>query len=750
MSFSKKILLAIFLTSGLLVLASILGTYLALKGSMTRSFENRYEAVSQNLGETIEKLERGTDDMMNAALLALKYSLGSKPIPSDLELRGVARDLKVSSIEIVQASGEFIRATHYDLLKLPNLFSFCPDYRDLFIGSAPSVRTPFMPSVVDRKVLKYALLPTVDRKHVINVGMDVTYLGELFHTMMAADSNLSEVGIYTPSGRALGVLARHGDTLEDVTGRMPSPRDGTLGTGEELPIRREVRSNVTQCCECIGKGLVSGPNEPFHYVLRAKVSLIELHHALERLAQTLLVASALALVFAYFVSRAIAAKLTSRLNRIHQATARLSDLKDLSVRLEVDGQDEIAMIGSTVDRLLERLQKEQAEVLKAERARATARMARDVVHNIGSSLTTIEANVPALVGIPEQIRNALRKAAREIRERLQSLTDQARMAEDQLPKAGPLKATRAVQLTHEQMLCIVKEVVDSRRSALHNRPKVHLVEEHDPDAYNLFAMIELDEFKAALTNILNNAVEAIPDSGTVWVRLTKLGSQCRVSVTDTGVGIAPEVRPHLGQRGQTFGKPQGSGLGLAHAVECLTRWNGSLDIDSDPGLGTTVTLEIPACSPPRWHLPAIELSATSRICVLDDYESIHHAWDLLLRQRGFAVGPKTISHCMTGSAFSQLVREHGHEFTDFWIDYELSGESASGLDLIERLGIADRSVLVTGRADEPQIQSRARFLGVRVLSKTLIAEVPIRVETALPSPGLQRGRQEPGPGKRVV
>ena len=64
-----------------------------------------------------------------------------------------------------------------------------------------------------------------------------------------------------------------------------------------------------------------------------------------------------------------------------------------------------------------------------------------------------------------------------------------------------------------------------------------------------------------------------------------------LELKDSGKGIPPEVLSELGQRGSTFGKPGGHGLGLANAHELLKSWGGKLSVESLLGQGTTVRLQ---------------------------------------------------------------------------------------------------------------------------------------------------------------
>lgn len=101
--------------------------------------------------------------------------------------------------------------------------------------------------------------------------------------------------------------------------------------------------------------------------------------------------------------------------------------------------------------------------------------------------------------------------------------------------------------------------------------------------------------QTVLSNLINNAVEAIPERGLVSVHVQSDADKIRISVTDTGCGIDAETLERIKNEGGSYGKPDGNGLGLSHARTQIQLWNGKFDLVSTRGFGTSVQLEIP-----RW------------------------------------------------------------------------------------------------------------------------------------------------------
>lgn len=99
-----------------------------------------------------------------------------------------------------------------------------------------------------------------------------------------------------------------------------------------------------------------------------------------------------------------------------------------------------------------------------------------------------------------------------------------------------------------------------------------------------------DDLYRVLSNLINNAIEAsLNKQNAINISITD-GDRVSLKIKDQGVGIPKDKMRHLGNRGATFGKEQGTGLGLYHARQCIQSWGGDLLIESEEGIGTTVEL----------------------------------------------------------------------------------------------------------------------------------------------------------------
>ena len=100
----------------------------------------------------------------------------------------------------------------------------------------------------------------------------------------------------------------------------------------------------------------------------------------------------------------------------------------------------------------------------------------------------------------------------------------------------------------------------------------------------------------ALTNLIMNAVDAMPDGGDITIRTLRNEDWAVVEVSDTGVGMSDEVRRRCLDPFFTTKGDQGTGLGLSMVHGIAKRHGGSIYIESTPGEGTTFILRLPTGS----------------------------------------------------------------------------------------------------------------------------------------------------------
>lgn len=396
--------------------------------------------------------------------------------------------------------------------------------------------------------------------------------------------------------------------------------------------------------------------------------------------------------------------------------ARIKRLKEDALKAEIQAAKARRELAESKDRLAQQL--------------AVSALASQVAHDIRSPLSALDVVEKDLSQLAESKRVMLRGAITRIRDIAHSLLAKDREIRAAINDPGvsepPTEATSV-----ELVSSLVDAIVSEKRLQYPAKSGLTIEADLSPASYGLFARLDPVAFKRDLSNLINNAVEVVGEAGRVVVGLSAASGRVIVTVKDDGVGISPDLLPRLGQRGVTFGKAGGLGLGIHHAKSDAVVWGGELSIDSEPGKGATITISLPCSAPPGWFVPALELRPGKAVVILDDDASIHQVWQDRFQSLQAAAKGVIIRHFFRPSELRTWVVGHPKQARDalFLVDYELIGERQTGLDLIAGLELNARAILVTSRAEERPIVKKCSGLGVRIIPKSLAGFVPSSVST---------------------
>ncbi|HEX6304818.1 MAG TPA: ATP-binding protein [Anaerolineales bacterium] len=279
----------------------------------------------------------------------------------------------------------------------------------------------------------------------------------------------------------------------------------------------------------------------------------------------------LALLLAYRLLRPIRA-LTGAAERLAQG--------ELSQRVEVQGDDEIARLGDTFNRMAASLQ-------QAERSRRS--MTADIAHELRNPLAVQRANLEALQdGVyPLQPENL-----EPILEQNHLLT---RLVEDLRTLALADADELDLERTRVDIVKLVKRVVDRfQPQMMANQIRAELASPEKCPSISL----DPGRVEQILGNLLSNAIRYTPPGGHIDIRLNCSQSGIQLEVHDSGPGIPEEALPNIFERFYRADKARsrsegGSGLGLAIARQLARAHGGRLTAENNPEGGAVFKLTIP-------------------------------------------------------------------------------------------------------------------------------------------------------------
>jgi signal transduction histidine kinase len=270
-------------------------------------------------------------------------------------------------------------------------------------------------------------------------------------------------------------------------------------------------------------------------------------------------------------------------------TPRVFNDEDVLFFRTLAGQAAIAIAN---ERAYEDLKQAQEALLQQERLRALGQMASGIVHDINNALVPI-------VGYAELLGQHGDEQVRERAQRLsEAATDIARIVERLRAFYRPRIPEEALEMV--DLNAAVRQVVELTRPRWYDMPQREgvTIEVTTDLAKDLPPTAAVGaEVREALTNLVFNAVDAVLAKGEPWGRIVlrtrQAGEWAVVEVTDTGIGMDEEVRRRAVEPFFTTKGAQGSGLGLAMVYGTMRRHDGGLELESEPGQGTTVRLIFP-------------------------------------------------------------------------------------------------------------------------------------------------------------
>ena len=307
--------------------------------------------------------------------------------------------------------------------------------------------------------------------------------------------------------------------------------------------------------------------------------------------KSLLVFSGVFLV-ALVLASIIATRFTRPIRELDTGLHRLS-AGDFDAEVTVPGSDEVARLGTVFNDMTRKLRESRArerEMARRDRLSSLGRLAagvahdvRNPLHSMGLTLSHLRKNArPNEAAQAQEFDRSLELLGVEL-QRLDRLVENfMRFARRDRPA---LVAVDLRELVRETAQLVEKDA--ARRS-------IDLQLEFEDDVPSL--SLHPDSMRSAILNLVLNSFEAMPEGGRLVISVGSQGPEVVVRVTDSGRGIAAEDQDKVFDFGHTD-RAEGSGLGLAmvhHVV--VEEHDGRIDLESEPGRGTTVSIHLPDTS----------------------------------------------------------------------------------------------------------------------------------------------------------
>lgn len=241
--------------------------------------------------------------------------------------------------------------------------------------------------------------------------------------------------------------------------------------------------------------------------------------------------------------------------------------------------------------------------------------------------------------------------------------------------------------------------------------------------YGVFVKINKSDLARTISNLLNNAVEAKKNNKSLSIKVELSNDQdnCFIKITDNGIGIDKVNLEKIFEYGTSFNKATGRGIGLSQAKDHINKAQGSIEINSEMNVGTTVQISLPRMTAPKWFQSKLEFNKKN-LCIVDDDDSIHLLWAKKLSSFDF-----NIINIKSSEEFELWAEWNNLDDYNFLFDLELLGSKHTGIDLIKKFNLSKFSTLVTSHYSDHHLQKQVNDLGFKIIPKDLASDVPINL-----------------------
>jgi signal transduction histidine kinase len=252
-----------------------------------------------------------------------------------------------------------------------------------------------------------------------------------------------------------------------------------------------------------------------------------------------------------------------------------------AIEVAVDSDDEMGRLARTFNTMCASIRQAREDLIRQERISTIGRLSGSIVHDLRNPLAAIYGGAEMLVDadLPpahvKRLAGNIYRASRRIQELLTDLLNVSR-GKHAAPEACRLREVAAAACEAHAHAAEQQHVTIS----LEISPEIEL-------------LLERNRIERTFTNLIGNAIEAMPDGGAIRITAEMTGDSVVAHVEDNGPGISPEVRAQLFQPFVSVGKRNGLGLGLALSRQTVIEHGGDMWLESTPGGGARFSFRLP-------------------------------------------------------------------------------------------------------------------------------------------------------------
>ena len=263
---------------------------------------------------------------------------------------------------------------------------------------------------------------------------------------------------------------------------------------------------------------------------------------------------------------------------------------DWNTSVEVEGHDEVAQLAESFNRMTTELLAQKERLVQTERVAAWRELARRLAHELKNPLFPLQLTVENLIRAKSQNSEIFEEIFRESSQTLLAEISNLKGIIGRFSEFSKMPQPQLQRVQVNEVVEAVARLFQAQFQA-HGGNTIQCDIELGRGLQPIAADPEL--LHRALSNLVLNAMDAMPDGGTLTLRTRTDDGNITVEVSDTGSGLTPEECDRIFTPYYTS-KKHGTGLGLAIVQSVVSDHGGRISIRSEPGKGTTFVIALPS------------------------------------------------------------------------------------------------------------------------------------------------------------
>ena len=591
MSFRKRLLLLFALTIALVVALSSSVVWVLLRRSFERANEERADALSAQFqsefkrrGEEISRRVEAVAAGEIARRIALEVNRpGADPGSYVGEAHVLADSQHLDFLELIDGQGTILSSAQW-----PAKFGYKePGWK------AESAPTASPAAFLKREELADGLALGLLSMRVVSLGEKPVYVlgGQTLGAQFLASLDLPpglrvclypnlESGFSAQRIEDLNGPVKDGDRLQSLIERVQA-------TGTEATGRVDWTADNADAESFRAIPLLGAKRELLGVLLvgSSRRSLVELQR---RIVSATLLVGGVGLLLAILLSSWLAARVTHPIEELANASRRVA-AGDWETRVDSASTDELGELATAFNRMTGELRQQRDHLVQAERVAAWRELARRLAHELKNPLFPLQVTVENLVRARGSHPNEFEEVFQEstttllaelgnLKEIIGRFSEFSKMPQPQRQEVDINEIVGAVMRLHQAQF------------KTPGKPEIVASIDLDPHLPKISADPEL--LHRALSNLVLNAIDAMPSGGELRLTTRAVESGAEISVADTGTGLTKEECERLFTPYYTT-KQYGTGLGLAIVQSVVSDHGGDISVESGKESGTVFRIRMP-------------------------------------------------------------------------------------------------------------------------------------------------------------